>query len=134
MRINIFLSFFMILNLVLPLSKAEASDTKCTNFTGKKSFDVSPVVDSPECLKGTIEIKGKVNTVSSEKKGLMLVDLSEEDNCEDGCPIKRLPVSWNGTMPLKGDAVLISGTLKNQGSKFVFAAESLKLISKQDSK
>lgn len=108
------------------------NDPKCSLLQGKSRVDVIPLIDSPDCVRGKIEVQGKVNSLLNDKKALMLIDLSEEDNCEDGCPVKRLPVSWSGEMPKKGDSILITGELKKQGEKYLFSAQALTSIAKKD--
>lgn len=105
-----------------------SSDPACSLLQGKSRIDVIPLIDAPHCVRGKVEVQGKVNALLNEKKALMLIDLSEEDNCEDGCPVKRLPVSWSGEMPEKGTSILVSGELKKQDDKFLFSAQTIKLL------
>ncbi len=115
---------------VVALSRvSRSSDSKCLAFPERRPLDVNPLMEAPQCAKGKLEIQGMVNSVLAEKKSLIVIDLSE-DNCEDGCPVKRLPVSWLGTMPSKGDRITLTGEVKKKDSKFLFIAESLRSLSK----
>lgn len=110
---------------------ATPTDPACADLAKNKRLDVNALVDFPHCASGAVEVQGKVNSLFPEQHSLMLIDLSEEDNCDDGCPIKRLPVAWKGKMPSKGELVLASGSVKKEGTKFLFSAETIAPLPKQ---
>ena len=109
------------------------SDPRCATFPKQGRLDVNMLMDTPSCAGGKVVIQGAVNALYPDKKALMLIDLSEEDNCEDGCPIRRLPVSWVGAMPAKGERVVAFGSVKEEGQKFVFVAKTLDVLPKAKS-
>lgn len=108
---------------------------KCDSIQRDRPIDVSKVMDTPECFSSNpIEIAGIVSKIYSDKKSFVLVDLTEKDDCDDGCPIKRLPVSWHGQMPVIKSLIVVSGKVENQTGKFIFNAEALKSLPKKDVK
>lgn len=74
---------------------------ECNGIPKKSIWDVGTLVDAPGCASGAIQVQGRVNQILPDKNSLVLIDLNETDDCEDECPIKRLPVVWKGNMPRK---------------------------------
>ena len=107
---------------------------QCEGVNTKNLASVNDLVSNPECFPGNFRVIGRVNKTIPDQASLILIDQSEVDNCEDACPIKRLPISWQGKMPEKGSVIESAGTLQKTNGKFVFAAQSLKLVNSDGAK
>lgn len=104
------------------------SDPNCLSFQANRALAVNALIEAPQCVHGSVEVEGTVNSILKDRRSLVLIDLSEKDNCEDECPIRRLPVSWSGEMPKRGAAIVVKGEVLKQDNKLIFAAQALRMI------
>lgn len=98
-------------------------ETNCKQTS--KTVGVIELMQAPRCYKGVVELNGVVAKTDSESKTVILIDRNEKDNCDDDtCPIKRLPVLWNGKMPERKSIVLVKGKVSKKDGRFIFVATS----------
>lgn len=129
---NIWILIFVASGIALAgvaLKSKAPRDPKCATIKLDQTLSVNTLFDVPQCISGQVMVEGTVNSVIKDKGSLLLIDRSEKDNCEDNCPIRRLPISWSGEMPAKGDIVEVSGKIaKQQDGKLIVEAKELRIL------
>jgi len=92
-------------------------------------LSVNQVGADPFAYTGTITVAGVMAGISPENPAIFgMFDVKELQCKTANCNKVYLPVRHQGTMPIPGDEVRVTGSFVPAGSSVVFAAKSIKVI------
>jgi hypothetical protein len=94
-----------------------------------KALSVSQVGADPFAYTGTITVAGVMAGISPENPAIFgMFDVKELQCKTENCNKIYLPVRHQGTMPVPGDEVLVTGSFVPAGGSVVFAAKNIKVV------
>ena len=93
------------------------------------ALGVDEVALDPGAYEGTIAIVGFTTNVYEDDTTLFgIKDLSELDCNAPDCDKPILPIRFQGTLPVLGDVVRVTGTFVQDGGKYYFNSEKVKVV------
>jgi len=94
-----------------------------------KAFNVNDIAADPSAFSGTITIAGIMAGVSPQNPNIFgIMDIKELQCKSQNCNKVFIPVTCQGTLPVRGDEVRLTGSFINKGNGYLFAAEKVKVV------
>lgn len=94
-----------------------------------KAFSVNDVASDPAAFNGTITITGIMGGVSRVDKSVFgLMDVKELQCTTPNCNKLLIPVKYQGTAPVPGDEVRVTGSIIKITDGFMFVAQNVKVV------
>jgi len=90
---------------------------------------VRALMQSPENFTQTMRVSGVVSQVVPDSHILGLIDVEEFRTCQKvTCASLILPVHWEGTFPKVGSELVVTGKIRKDGERYLFAASDLETV------
>jgi len=120
---------FLVSAVLLTLVILAGPGTALCQEPRSAAVGVRELMQDPEGFPQAIEVSGVVSQVVAEAGLFGLIDVKEFKTCQKvTCASLVLPVRWDGPLPEVGTELLVTGKIRNDGERYLFAASDLKTV------
>ena len=93
------------------------------------SLGVDELMKNVDSIRGTVQVRGVVSSILSQKQMFTLIDIAEYKKCGIlTCAPLTLPIQWQGPMPAVRELVEVKGEVQEANGKLVFDALQISLV------